>query len=61
MMGLGIEVEIGVSGLAVHFVSERPIWSSVNIQVQEWEVGGRPPPIPGLGYLQKRVNQARNK
>jgi hypothetical protein len=38
MMGLGIEVEIGVNGLAVHFVSQRAIWSSVNIQVQEWEV-----------------------
>jgi hypothetical protein len=38
MMGLGVEVEIGVSGLAVHFVSQRAIRSSVDIQVQEWEV-----------------------
>jgi hypothetical protein len=38
MLGLGIEVEIGVSGLAVHFVSQRANRSSVNIQVQEWEV-----------------------
>jgi hypothetical protein len=38
MMGLGVEVEIGVSGFAVHFVSRRSIWSSVNIQVQEWEL-----------------------
>jgi hypothetical protein len=37
-MGLGIEVEIGVSGLAVHFVSQRAIRSSVNIHVQKWEV-----------------------
>jgi hypothetical protein len=39
MMGIGVEVEIGVSGLAVHFVTQRAIRSSVNIQVQEWEVG----------------------
>jgi hypothetical protein len=38
MMGLGVEVEIGVSGLAVYFVSQRAIRFSVNIQVQEWEV-----------------------
>jgi hypothetical protein len=38
MMGLGNEVEIGVSGLAAHFVSQRAIWSPVNIEVQEWEV-----------------------
>jgi hypothetical protein len=38
MMGLGVEVEIGVSGLAVYFVTQRAIWSSVNIQVQKWEV-----------------------
>jgi hypothetical protein len=38
MIGLGVEVEIGVSGLAVHFVSQRAIRSSVNIKVQEWEV-----------------------
>jgi hypothetical protein len=38
MMRLGIEVEIGVSGLAVHFVSQRAIQSSINIQVREWEV-----------------------
>jgi hypothetical protein len=37
-MGLGVEAEIGVSGLAVHFVSQRTIRSSVNIQVHEWEV-----------------------
>jgi hypothetical protein len=37
-MGLGFEVEIGVSGLAVHFVTQRAIRSYVNIQVQEWEV-----------------------
>jgi hypothetical protein len=34
MMGLGVEVKIGVSGLAVHFVTQRAIRSSVNIQVQ---------------------------
>jgi hypothetical protein len=38
MMRLGIEVEIGVSGLAVHFLSQRAIRSSVNIQAQDWEV-----------------------
>jgi hypothetical protein len=38
MMGLGVELEIGVSGLAVHFVTQRAIRSSVNIQAQEWEV-----------------------
>jgi hypothetical protein len=38
MMGLGVEVEIGVSGLAVHVVTQRSIRSSVNIQVQEREV-----------------------
>jgi hypothetical protein len=38
MMGFGAEVEIGVSGLAVHFVTQRAIRSSVNIQVLEWEV-----------------------
>jgi hypothetical protein len=38
MMELGVEVKIGVSGLAVHFVTQRAIRSSVNIQVQEWEV-----------------------
>jgi hypothetical protein len=38
MMGLGVEVEIGVTGLAVHFVSQRAFRSSVNIQVQQWEV-----------------------
>jgi hypothetical protein len=38
MMGLGVEVEIGVSWLAVHFVSQTTIRSSVNIQAQEWEV-----------------------
>jgi hypothetical protein len=38
MMALGVEVEIGVSGLAVHFVTQRAIRSSVNIQVQEWKV-----------------------
>jgi hypothetical protein len=38
MIGLGIEVEIGMSGPAVHFVSRRANWSSVNIQDQEWEV-----------------------
>jgi hypothetical protein len=37
-MGLGVEVKIGVSGLAVHFVNQRAIRSSVNIQVQEWSV-----------------------
>jgi hypothetical protein len=36
-MGFGVEVEIGVCGLAVHFVSQRTIGSPVNIQVQ---VGG---------------------
>jgi hypothetical protein len=38
MMGLGAEVKIGVSALAVYFVSQRAIRSSVIIQVQEWEV-----------------------
>jgi hypothetical protein len=38
MMGPGVEVETGVSGLAVHFVTQRAIRSSVNIQVQEWKV-----------------------
>jgi hypothetical protein len=38
MTGLGVEVKTGVSGLAVHFVTQRAIPSSVNIQVQEWEV-----------------------
>jgi hypothetical protein len=38
MMRLGVEVEIGVNGLAVHFVSQRATRFSVNIQVQEWEV-----------------------
>jgi hypothetical protein len=38
MMGPGVEVEIGVSGLAVHFVTQRTIRPFVNIQVQEWEV-----------------------
>jgi hypothetical protein len=37
MMGLGAEVEIGVSGLEIHFVFQRAVQSSVNIQVQEWE------------------------
>jgi hypothetical protein len=35
MMGLGVEVKIGVSGLAVHFVTQRTIRSSVNIPVQD--------------------------
>jgi hypothetical protein len=39
MMGLGVEVKIGVGGLVAHFVSQRAIRSSVNIQVQEWEMG----------------------
>jgi hypothetical protein len=30
MMGLGVEVEIGVSGLVVHFVTQRAIRSPVN-------------------------------
>jgi hypothetical protein len=38
IMGLGFKVEFGVCGLAVHFVSQRAIRSSENIQVQEWEV-----------------------
>jgi hypothetical protein len=37
-MGLGVEIEIGVSGLAVYFGPQRAIRSSVNVQVQEWEV-----------------------
>jgi hypothetical protein len=32
-MGLGVEVEIGVSGLAIHFVSQRAIRSPVNVWV----------------------------
>jgi hypothetical protein len=31
MMGLGVEAEIGVCGLAVHFVSQKAIRSSVDI------------------------------
>jgi hypothetical protein len=31
MMGLGAEVEIGMCGLAVNFVSQRAIRSAVNI------------------------------
>jgi hypothetical protein len=38
MMGLEVDLEIVVSGLTVHFVSQGAIRSSVNIQVQEWEV-----------------------
>jgi hypothetical protein len=38
MMGLVIEIEIGVYGLVVHFVPQRSIRSPVNIQVQEKEV-----------------------
>jgi hypothetical protein len=34
MMGLGVEVEIGMSWLTVHFVSQGAIWTSVNIQAQ---------------------------
>jgi hypothetical protein len=34
----GAEVEMGVSGLAVHFVPQTAICSSVNTEVQEWEV-----------------------
>jgi hypothetical protein len=34
MMGLGVAVEIGVCGLAVHFASQRAIRSSVSIQVR---------------------------
>jgi hypothetical protein len=37
MLGLGVEVEIGVCGLAVHFVSQRTIRSPVH-KVQEREV-----------------------
>jgi hypothetical protein len=36
--GTCVEVEIGVCGLAVQFVAQRAIRSSVNMQVQEWEV-----------------------
>jgi hypothetical protein len=32
-MELGVEVEIGVNGLAVHFVSQRAIRSPVNVWV----------------------------
>jgi hypothetical protein len=38
MIGLGVEVKIGVNGLAVHFMTQRAIRSSVSIQVQEWEM-----------------------
>jgi hypothetical protein len=38
MMGLGIEVAIGVSGLAVHFASQRAIRPPVNIYVQDGEM-----------------------
>jgi hypothetical protein len=38
MMGLLVVVEFSVSGLSVHFVSQRAIRSSVNIQVQEREL-----------------------
>jgi hypothetical protein len=50
-MGLGIEVEIGVSGLAVHFVSQRAVRSSVNIQVQEWEVAVKTSNLTGFIWL----------
>jgi hypothetical protein len=33
MMGLGVEVESVVSGLAVHFVSQRALRSPVNVWV----------------------------
>jgi hypothetical protein len=33
-MGLGVEVEIGVCGLTVYFVSQRAIRSPVNDYVQ---------------------------
>jgi hypothetical protein len=33
MMGLGVGVETGVCGLAVHFVSQRAIRSPVNVCV----------------------------
>jgi hypothetical protein len=40
MKGLGVEVEIGVcvNEFAVYFVFQTAIRSSVNIQIQEWEV-----------------------
>jgi hypothetical protein len=46
MMGLGVEVEIGVSGLAVHIGSQRAIRFSVNVWVMmgigvEVEIGLR--------------------
>jgi hypothetical protein len=49
MMGLGVEVEIVVCGLEVHFVSQRAIRSSVNVWVMvglgvEVEIG-----VSGLG------------
>jgi hypothetical protein len=36
--GIGLEVEIGVCGLAVHFVAQTADRSSVNIYVQEGDV-----------------------
>jgi hypothetical protein len=38
VMGLHVVVEIGVSGLAVNFESQKAIWSSLSNQVQEWDV-----------------------
>jgi hypothetical protein len=38
MMELVVEVEIGVCGLAVHFMSQRAIKSPVIVCVQEGEV-----------------------
>jgi hypothetical protein len=33
MMVLGLEKEIGVSGLAVHFVSKKEIWPSLSVSM----------------------------
>jgi hypothetical protein len=38
MVGLGVQVEICVCGIAVHFVAQRTVMTPVNIYVQEEEV-----------------------
>jgi hypothetical protein len=38
VVGPGIKVEIGMGSFTVHAVSQRTVWSSVNIYVKEWEV-----------------------
>jgi hypothetical protein len=56
MMGLGVEVKIGVSGLAVHFVTQRAIRFSVNVQVQEWEDNIKSVGLPHMPVMPVRVS-----